>query len=348
MKKFIDKESGKIVTVLNVDEAKKILEMYIEYCQGKREVKKGRLNLVNYLGDFIKYSNEKDMAKFYDILLKMKDNLELAKQEQKAYDSLLSFFEIYNKIDKGEFEVSSVTTFITNAISKKQAIDEKISNGQELNFEEKLNNIFFNENFDLSILAKNACNKWDELLKEKINASNGEIEVSLKEEIAYQDLLAFSNKDNMPVSNKAYVEEETIPTETNEDVKDEAQEKEESEEKKEELKIDINSESNEEKTEEIEETKKEEEFVGPIIVNSIGSDSKKEEKDEVKEDKKEENKARNDEDEIIGASSIREATEDVSLRDAANTFNEAIDDIKKNNNQSNSNNGTSFGTLRDM
>ena len=322
MKKFIDKESGKIVTVLNVDEAKKILEMYIEYCQGKREVKKGRLNLVNYLGDFIKYSNEKDMSKFYDILLKMKDNLELAKQEQKAYDSLLSFFEIYNKIDKGEFEVSSVTTFITNAISKKQAIDEKILNGQELNFEEKLNNIFFNENFDLSILAKNACNKWDELLKEKITASNGEIEVSLKEEIAYQDLLAFSNKDNMPVSNKAYVEEETIATETNEDVKDAAQEK--------------------------EEPKKEEEFVGPIIVNSIGSDSKKEEKDEVKEDKKDENKVVNYKDEIIGASSIREATEDISLRDAANTFNEAIDDIKKNNNQSNSNNGTSFGTLRDM
>ena len=63
---------------------------------------------------------------------------------------------------------------------------------------------------------------------------------------------------------------------------------------------------------------------------------------------KDENKVVNDKDEIIGASSIREATEDVSLRDAANTFNEAIDDIKKNNNQSNSNNGTSFGTLRDM
>lgn len=330
MKKFIDKDSGKIVTVLNVDEAKKILEMYIEYCQGKREVKKGRLNLVNYLGDFIKYSNEKEMSKFYDILLKMKENLELAKQEQKAYDSLLSFFEIYNKIDKGEFEVSSVTTFITNAISKKQAIDEKISNGQELNFEEKLNNIFFNENFDLSILAKNACNKWDELLKDRINASNGEIEVSLKEEIAYQDLLAFSHKDNMLVSNKIDIKEDI----ENNDKEDDKESEEKNDEIKDEIKDDINNVQNT-----LEEHKKNEEFVGPIIVNNIDKDSK-EEKDEIKNN--------NEEDEIIGASSIREATEDVSLRDAANTFNEAIDDIRKNNNQSNSNNATSFGTLRDM
>lgn len=305
MKKFIDKETGNIITVLNVDEAKKILEMYIEYCQGKREVKKGRLNLVNYLGDFIKYSSEKDMSKFYDILLKLKETLEFSKSEQKAYDSLLSFFEIYNKIDKGEFEISGVINFITNEINKKQLINEKINNSEELNFEEKLNNIFFNESFDLSILAKNACKKWNELLKERINAANGEIEVSLKEEIAYQDLLAFSNKDNLIVSLK------NNSIENGNDKEDEKskvlkEEKRNEEIKEEERKIELRD---------------EEAFIGPIITSNS--------------------------EEAINADKIKEATEDVSLREAADTFNDAID-ASKNNNSNNSNDSSSFGTLRDM
>lgn len=350
MKKFIDKESGKIVTVLNNDEAKKILEMYIEYCQGKREVKKGRLNLVKYLGDFIKYSNGKDMAKFYDTLLKLKENLELSKTEQKAYDALLSFFEIYNKIEKGDFEVSSVTSFITNTMSKKQTIDEKILGNQELNFEEKIVNIFFNEDFDLSILAKNACDKWDEILKEKINSSNGEIEVSLKEEIAYQDLLALSNKENVIVSlkenkennfieNEEKVEEKTEEINVNVEGEDEIAVEAEGENE-------INSGKKEEVEEENKTEKEQENFVGPIIVNSFNDE---------KEDKKESS----DSEEIIGANTISEKTSDVSLRDAANLFNQAIDEVKENNNQDgNSNNdsnnddtqssSSSYGTLRDM
>lgn len=327
MKKFIDEKSGKIITVLNNDEAKKILEMYIEYCQGKREVKKGRLNLVNYLGDFVKYSNEKDMSKFYDILLKLKGNFEFSRNEQKAYDSLLSFFEIYNKIDKGEFEVSKVTSFITDTISKKKNIDEKILGNQELNFEEKINNIFFNENFDLSILAKNACNKWDELLKQKINDSNGEIEVSLKEEIAYQDLLALSNKEDILVSNK--IIEDTEKDDENKEIINEQIPQDNIED----LSIDVdenNSQESEEKKED------------------------KEDKDD-KDEKIEEKNVTNEEEEIIGASTIRDMTEDVSLRDAVGTFNEAIDSVKENNNQNaDSNNSntlnssTSYGTLRDM
>lgn len=324
MKKFIDEKSGKIITVLNNDEAKKILEMYIEYCQGKREVKKGRLNLVNYLGDFVKYSNEKDMSKFYDILLKLKGNFEFSRNEQKAYDSLLSFFEIYNKIDKGEFEVSKVTSFITDTISKKKNIDEKILGNQELNFEEKINNIFFNENFDLPILAKNACNKWDELLKQKINDSNGEIEVSLKEEIAYQDLLALSNKEDILVSNK--IIEDTEKDDENKEIINEQIPQDNIED----LSIDVDEN------------------------NSQESEEKKEDKED-KDEKIEEKNVTNEEEEIIGASTIRDMTEDVSLRDAVGTFNEAIDSVKENNNQNaDSNNSntlnssTSYGTLRDM
>lgn len=356
MKKFIDKESGKIVTLLNNDEAKKILEMYIEYCQGKREVKKGRLNLVNYLGNFIKYSNEKDMSKFYDTLLKLKENLELSKAEQKAYDSLLSFFEMYNKIDKGEFEVSSVTSFITNTISKKQTIDEKILGNQELNFEEKIVNIFFNEDFDLSILAKNACDKWDKILKEKINSSNGEIEISLKEEIAYQDLLAFSNKENVIVSLKENEENNFVESEEINEIEDKAEEEEKTEEinvnvegeDEIDVEAEVEAETEIDKKEEVkEETEKEQEnFVGPIIVNSFNNE---------KEDKKESA----DSEEIIGADTIREKTSDVSLRDATDLFNQAIDEVKENNNQDeNSNNdssnsdtqgsSSSYGTLRDM
>lgn len=323
MKKFIEKESGRIVTVLTVDEAKKILEMYINCCLGKREVTVGRLNLVNYLGDFVKYSEKKDVSRFYDILVRDKENYEFSKNEQKSYESLINFFEIYNNIEKGEFDLNTVSNYISTAMTKKEALDLKIEKNETLNFEEKLNSIFFNKDFDLSILAKNACSKWEELLKQKIEQSEGGVDITLKEEIAYQDLLAICN-GNAGVMAKFEIKKEP-------DIKEMQTESENVDEL---LKIDIDDNSFEENKKQIVE-EKDENVVGPIIVNSV----------ENKEDKKEERKEADDE--IIGASTIRDVTQDVSLRDAATMFNDAIDGLSKENNSS-EDTDTTKGTLRDQ
>lgn len=380
VKKFIEKENGRIVTLLNVDEAKKILEMYINYCLGKREVKIGRLNLVNYLGDFVKYASNKDRAKFYEVLTKEKESFVFSKSDLKAYESLLAFFEIYNGIEKGEFDIINVSNYIMDAINKKKLIDQKVSNNEDLDFEEKLNQIFFNKDFDLSILAQDTCKKWEELLNKKISESPDGIDISLKDEIAYQDLLAFgdgeefqnevktkkniSAQEGKKVENVVEEEKNEIKTTPVTEVKKEeikvSVPVEETktpiketkvETKKEEVKEVAKGEIKEEKNEN--ESKTEESF-GPIILNAIND---KEEKD--KQDKKRDN----EQDEIIiGSSSIREATQDVSLRDAAGFFNDAIDDISKNNQNSNfdtsSNNSNNsdnsgffsddYGTLRDQ
>ena len=359
MKKIIDNESGRIISILNVDEAKKILEMYINYCLGKRDVTQGRLNLVGYLGDFIKYADKKDITKFYDVLAKSKDSFEFSKTDLKAYESLMAFFEMYNNIDKGEFDVAAISTYINSATTKKQEIDTKLANNEELNFEEKLNNIFFNKDFDVTILAKSACEKWEEQLKEKIKQNNGELDVSLKEEIAYQDLLDLCNGVATPTPKAKETSEnkEPVKEEKNEEV-EEVQGPiinfESSETPKEESKT-------EEKDEVKEEEKKEEteeEVQGPII-NFVSSDTSKEDKkdekaeepaDEKKEEKND-SKPSFEEDLIIGSSSIREATQDVSLRDAAGMFNSAIDSTvndKEKENNSNSSDSTSERTLRDQ
>lgn len=344
MKKIIDEKSGRIISILNVDEAKKILEMYINYCLGKRDVTQGRLNLVDYLGDFIKYADKKEISKFYDVLVKSKDSFEFSKNDLKAYESLMAFFQMYNNIDKGEFDVAAISAYINSATAKKQEINDKLANNDELNFEEKLNNIFFNKDFDVTMLAKSACEKWEEQLKEKIKQNNGELDVSLKEEIAYQDLLDLCN--GIVITQKA---EENI--ENSEPEKEEVQGPiinfESSESSKDETK--------EETVEEEQKDDKKEDNVQDSVNDIQASETPKEEakEDTPKAEKKEDksvSKPSFEDDLIIGSSSIREATQDVSLRDAAGMFNDAIDSTFNNKEKNNSNNSsdTSYGTLRDQ
>ena len=335
MKKFIDKETGKIVNLLNTEEAKKVLEMYINYCLGKREVKVGRLNLVNYLGDFIKYSNEKDIVKFYEILVKQKDSYEFSKNDMKAYEELVSFFEMYTNIEKGEFDITGIADYIININNKKENIESKMEAGKQLNFGEKLNSIFFNKDFDLSILASLTCKKWEEKMKQQLNDSEDGIDINLKEEIAYQDLLALSNGGNeeVRISADEIVEESEEHVQEDEVDKDIIVGDDPVEPVKEtEPETEINSEpiskteevNEEEKNEEPkqEEEKEQEEVMGPIILNQLDKNETEEKKEEPKEE-------HHEDDEIIGSSSIREATQDVSLRDAAGFFNSAIDDLSK-------------------
>lgn len=359
MKKFIEKETGRIVTLLSVDEAKKVLEMYINYCLGKREVKSGRLNLVNYLGDFIKYSSNKDIVRFYDTLVKDKETFGFSKNDLKAYESLVTFFELYNGIEKGEFNIMNVSDYIMSSMSKKETIDKKIQEGQELNFEEKLNHIFFNKDFDLSILAVDACKKWEEVLKRKIGENPDGIDVSLKDEIAYQDLLAFSNGEKLqPLTTTVEIKKENFAEEIKKDQVSKTQSPsledvkiEDGGKEKEIPQVSNTSEVMNKKevdTSKNDESKKEENF-GPIILNTV-DENKKEEKQQ-----KEEKQDVPEQDEIIiGSSGIREATQDVSLRDAAGFFNRAIDDVSKkdsNNNSNNTSNDSDFfggyGSLRD-
>lgn len=348
MKKIIDEKSGRIVSILNVDEAKKILEMYINYCLGKRDATQGRLNLVGYLGDFIKYADKKDIVKFYDVLAKGKDSFEFSKNDAKAYESLMAFFEMYNNIDKGEFDVTAISNYINSATAKRQEIETKVLNNEELNFEEKLNNIFFNKDFDVTILAKNACEKWEEQLKERIKQNNGELDVSLKEEIAYQDLLDLCNGVTKVSTDVDSKEKE----ETKQEEVEPKEEKVEEKSNQAPFGIDIKTEKEDESKEEKKE-EPEQEVQGPVIVNKseepkdkevVEESAKDDNKEETKKDEKNDIKPPFEDDLIIGSSSIREATQDVSLRDAAGMFNSAIDDAQKNSNSSD----TSYGTLRDQ
>ncbi len=363
MKKFIDKESGRIVSLLTVEEAKKVLKMYINYCLGKQEVKKSRLNLVEYLGDFVNYSEQKDISRFYDILNKEKEGFQFSKPDAKAYESLMSFFEMYNKIENNNFELSAISSYITSAVSKKASIDRKIENGEELNFEEKLNNIFFNKGFDLSILAKNACAKWEEGLRNKIQQADGQIDVSLQEEIAYQELLELCTLDDKDIVEITIPTEETIQEhlqmsevnshEINEDNNENVNVDENTSDDK---NVSDNSAINEDNASKMDEQnnpqeaftnaneeEKQEVIEGPIIINSDeNTNSEQEDKaSNVIEDNSIED------DSIIKPSDVKQATEDVSLRDAADFFSGALDGFtsieqeppKDANNQGNSNSG---------
>lgn len=353
VKKFID--NGRIVTLLTADEAKKILEMYINYCLGKREVKSGRLNLVNYLADFIKYAESKDIVKFYDVLLKEKETFEFSKSDLKAYESLLTFFEIYNGIEKGELDLNNISNYIISAEEKKQVIDKKEKNNEELNFEEKLNNIFFSKDFDLLFLAKKACDKWEEKLHKMLEENPSGIDISLKDEIAYQDLLALCENGNIEIDkNIEHVETKEKEVEIDNEVKEEKQENSLHNEENIEVSIPSN-----EKEEHKEENKKEdvhEETFGPIIVNSIDNnetDKEDNKEDTTNNDNTDNKNIQNDSnDEIIGSNTIREVTQDISLRDAAIFFNGAIDEVSKNNTNNDGNESDSvnnnYGTLRDQ
>ena len=379
MKKFIDKETNEIVTLLTVDEARKIFKMYINYSQGKQEVKLGRINLVDYLGDFVKYANEADLAKFYDTLVKEKDGFELGKQEQKGYDMLLNFFEIYSAIQKGDITLSKVTSYIASNIDKQESISKKQSNNEELNFEENISRIFFGTNFDLKTLAKKACEIWNENLRKKIEQNTDGIEISLQEEIAYQELYEISSgkvptKKN--ISNQVKEEnKEKIVTSNEEEIKDEKI-KEELKEKNDEAitgpivmgqinedeikgndKNVIEEKVREDKQSE-NNTNQENDVIGPIFVNAIDNEKQKENKsdkdkkssneDEIiggsklnQQDSTEEekqsifNSKKNDE--TINSNNIRQATSDVSLRDAAGFFNNTVDRVNNNNGNNNNN-----------
>ena len=379
MKKFIDKETNEIVTLLTVDEARKIFKMYINYSQGKQEVKLGRINLVDYLGDFVKYASEADLAKFYDTLVKEKDGFELGKQEQKGYDMLLNFFEIYSAIQKGDITLSKVTSYIASNIDKQESISKKQSNNEELNFEENISRIFFGTNFDLKTLAKKACEIWNENLRKKIEQNTDGIEISLQEEIAYQELYEISSgkvptKKN--ISNQVKEEnKEKIVTSNEEEIKDEKI-KEELKEKNDEAitgpivmgqinedeikgndKNVIEEKVREDKQSE-NNTNQENDVIGPIFVNAIDNEKQKENKsdkdkkssneDEIiggsklnQQDSTEEekqsifNSKKNDE--TINSNNIRQATSDVSLRDAAGFFNNTVDRVNNNNGNNNNN-----------
>ena len=355
MKKIFDKQSGRIISILNVDEAKKVLKMYINYCLDKQEVKKSRLNLVEYLGDFINYSEKKDIAKFYDILVKEKDGFEFSKADAKAYDSLISFFELYSNIENGTFELNNVSSYITAAVEKRASIESKLENGEELNFEEKLNNIFFNKGFDLNLLAKHACQKYEEDLKEKIEQNADGVDVSLQEELAYQDLLDLCSMSEEDIKINAEIAEQA-----DEEVGEEAAE--ETEDAKEQtVENDIK-----EETEEINDVQDSKDDEQELVIEDDGSTQSEGQEIEAQQDVNEENNSEevqndtdsqdsnsdsNEDDTVIQPDEVQQATGDISLRDAADFFNGALDgfaDTKKDDNEDNNDDSDSFGgTLRD-
>ena len=364
MKKIIDKQSGRIISILNVDEAKKVLKMYINYCLDKQEVKKSRLNLVGYLGDFINYSEKKDIAKFYDILVKEKDGFEFSKTDAKAYDSLISFFELYSNIENGTFELNNVSSYITSAVEKRANIESKLKNGEELNFEEKLNNIFFNKGFDLNLLAKRACQKYEESLKEKIEQNSEGVDVSLQEELAYQDLVDLCSLSEEDINKNTEViqePEEKVEEEEKEEtveikeqpVEDEAKEETEQEVETEET---TDAQDNQENEQElvIEDDEKEDNSDTQNVEQEVGAEETASQEANSEEQDNNDNQDVNNNDSsenetVIQPDEVQQATGDISLRDAADFFNGALDgfaDTKKED--SNDDSSDSFGgTLRD-
>ena len=68
MKKFFDKEMGRLVNLLSPQEAVQITKIYVNHCIGRRTMSEARMKMVSYLYDFITFSNTIEVDNFVEQL----------------------------------------------------------------------------------------------------------------------------------------------------------------------------------------------------------------------------------------------------------------------------------------
>lgn len=198
MKRYIDEKTGKIVNILNIDEANKILKILVDYFFTNSNMPTGRLNLVGLLRDFMKLSKIEDILKLIDYMDEYKKNIKLSKEEEENFNILYRFLSVYKEFYDSKMNIEDATNYISDMSIKKDEI-AKISEN-DLSKKDKILKVFFDNGFSLNRLAKISCDTWEKKINNQLNNDKKEAIISIDQEIAYQDLLEFAGKDDLQFS----------------------------------------------------------------------------------------------------------------------------------------------------
>lgn len=201
MKRYFDEKTGKIVNVLTVEEANRIVKIVIDYFFVDTNMPKGRLNLMSLLRDFIKLASLDDISKFTKYIEEYKQTLKLNKEEQENFAMLYQFFKVYQDYSNENLNIEEAANYILEKRNQKELIEKKDAN--ELTQKEIILKVLFEKGFSFDRLAKVACETWEKKIQDKIKKDKQEVIISIEQEIAYQDLLDFASHASTPTAKKA-------------------------------------------------------------------------------------------------------------------------------------------------
>lgn len=196
MKRFIDKETGKEVNVLTEEEAIRIARMYVNHCTGKEKMPNNRLYLVSFLYDFLVYGDDDDMENMIKALAEITNSQ--PEEEKATYTAMYNIFKKYEEFTKDDIKIVEATSYIFSMDNNKTVINRKKANNEQLDATQKALSGLFDEGLDFSSFASHICEVWNREVKEKLSHDGVEVDIPLDDELAYQDLLQFSNTGKLP------------------------------------------------------------------------------------------------------------------------------------------------------
>ncbi len=297
MKKYIDKETGKIVNLIDSAEAKQIIGMYFEHTFGKVKMNSAKMKFLTYLSAYMKTATKDDITNIIEYLESRKTQVNLNDEAaSQKYTTLMKLFKLYLDLNSDEIDIIRAYQVIATLESTKESIKESKSNGAELRPKEIMLAELMDNGFEFKSYAPEICKKWSDNLKSKMQ--NGEVEVSLDEEIAYQDLLDFNISDVSILTKQSdkKVQSKKSDVKLQEEIKEEKVENKAEEVKKEEV------------------PEKRQESKVPEIVVTVPEDKKVEE--QVKKEEK------------IQPEQISKKTQEVDLKESIDFVNQILEDKK--------------------
>lgn len=194
MKKYIDKETGKIVNEINNQEAIQIIGMYFDYTFGNAKMTGVKMKFLTYLSAYMKKAKKADIEEIVNYLEAKRKDVDLDNNVvSQKYSTLMKLFKLYLDLNSEQIDIVRAYQVIATLETTKENIKKSKTNGGELSPKEAMLAELMENGFEFKSYAPEICKKWEENLKAKIE--KGEVEVSLEEEIAYQDLLDFNISD---------------------------------------------------------------------------------------------------------------------------------------------------------
>ena len=198
MKKFFDKEMGRLVNLLSPQEAVQITKIYVNHCIGRRTMSEARMKMVSYLYDFITFSNTIEVDNFVEQLKRFKVTQNLDGDEKASYNKLIEFFKLYSICSKSnDVNIIQASEYIISMDNMKKEIRSKKRANENLDYAHQLFDGLFNVGFNFKELSPRICKLYEQKVQSAVS-SEDEIDVSLEQEFAYYNLKdLYDTKDDV-------------------------------------------------------------------------------------------------------------------------------------------------------
>ncbi len=220
MKRYIDEKTGKIVTVINNAEAIQILDMYFEHNFGSNKMNEQRMKFLSYLSAYMKVASEDEINKIVVHLEEKKSQVDASNQDAvKKYNSLVKLFKLYEDLNSPLIDIVRAYQVISALETTRIKIDSAKKSNENLSAKEVMLSELMNHGFEFKSYGEQICKKWEETIEDRLK--KGEVEISLEEEMAYQDLLAYDIKPATKPSKVVPKLETEIKTEVKPEIKPE-------------------------------------------------------------------------------------------------------------------------------